>query len=74
MMEGRIRDTLRLQREMVADRDAVQSDLEEVEEKCRHIHIIAESEKERMKVKKKDTNEKLELARYRAVMMSEVRV
>ncbi len=63
--EGSVRDIMRMLRETRADQDAVRWDLEEVKEKCRHSHIIAGSEKERMKEKERELNERLDSSRYR---------
>ena len=54
-----------MQRETLADRDAVTLDLEAADERRRHNHIIADSEKERTKEKKEEINERLDSARYR---------
>ena len=52
--QGKIKDLTRMQRETLDDVGAVSTDLEDLQEKCRHIHMVAEAEKRRTEERKEE--------------------
>lgn len=61
--EGKIKDIIRLQGETVADLKAVEHDLQDLQEKCHQIHLVADAEVGRTEERRSELEEVLEAAR-----------
>lgn len=61
--EGKIKDIIRLQGETLDDLKAVKQDLQDVQDKCRQIHLVADAEVDRTEERRSELAETLETAR-----------
>jgi hypothetical protein len=59
----KMKESTRMEREVVEDLKAVRQDLEELQVKCRQIHLVADAEVVRTDEKRSETEESLETAK-----------
>ena len=60
--KAKIRDIVRMKKETENDQSAIEKDLEDLEEKCHHIHVVAEAEEKKTEERKGEVSDALNTA------------
>lgn len=61
--DGKIRDVTRMQRQTLDDLEAIEQDLQQLQEKCRQIHLVAVAEVDRTEERRGQLVDTLEAAK-----------